>query len=274
MSLPTINHATKAIARLPDQLSKATTIIAWLNAMCVPIQELETVLLQLLALKSINDAVGATLDLIGKIVGQDRLGLDDTTYRRYIKARIRTNKSRGLPTDYITIAQLILGGGVIEVRQVQPATVQVTVHGLTVDAATKAILLQFLSDARGAGVRLQLVTSAASDATTFSFRTASILTGNIIIGSTPIPIPTSDRIRLPATGFVKIDSEVRPYSSTGNTGFDDWTTMRITQASGQTFTSSHAIGAIVSICDAVGTELNNGRGYNQGFWASVSTSSD
>jgi hypothetical protein len=44
--------------------------------------------------RSVDTAMGATLDLLGKIVKQGRGGFDDATYHRYIRARIAANNRR------------------------------------------------------------------------------------------------------------------------------------------------------------------------------------
>src|SRR5262245_2616348 len=57
-----------------------------LRALLAPAASLEHALQQLLTERNVNTAIGAQLDLIGKIVGRPRAGVaDDEIYRRYIR---------------------------------------------------------------------------------------------------------------------------------------------------------------------------------------------
>src|SRR5690349_3946784 len=79
-----------------------------LAILATPFQSLENTLQDLLTKRSIDTAEGAQLDVIGKLVGQPRNGLDDDTYRRYCRARIATNRSNGTNENLITITDLIV----------------------------------------------------------------------------------------------------------------------------------------------------------------------
>src|SRR5690242_14038772 len=76
--------------------------------LATPFQSIENMLQQLLTERSIDTAVGAQLDVIGRIVGQPRNGLDDESYRRYCRARIATNNSEGVMENLITVTDLIV----------------------------------------------------------------------------------------------------------------------------------------------------------------------
>ncbi len=59
--------------------------------------------------RAIDNATGATLDNIGKNVLQDRGGMDDITYRLFLKVKIRSNLSGGQIETINEIMQVILG---------------------------------------------------------------------------------------------------------------------------------------------------------------------
>ncbi len=52
--------------------------------------DVEAVLQQLLTQRNIGTAIGAQLDRLARIVGQERLTTDDDVHRRYVRARIAT----------------------------------------------------------------------------------------------------------------------------------------------------------------------------------------
>lgn len=259
-----INHVTKAISRLPEQLKRSSVIIALITALNGPITELEDVFFSLLALKSIDDATGTTLDLIGALVGQSRGGNVDAIYRSFIRVRTAVNRSRGLPSDYVRIVSLLYPTAAIEVRP-QGATAEVTVHGVVISSSDAALLLTFLQGAHGAGVRVVLGTYPQSEATTFSYRSATHLKVSTAIGATfLIALTVNDLRAFPPIGFLVIDAEVRAYTT------DYAGTFHVLTACA----AAHTAGAIITLCNASGTELNTGRGYNTGFYASGLTTTD
>lgn len=107
MTTQITDHEGEAEARLPFQFKDKPKFLALLSVLTTPFQSLEDALWSLFVV-TIDDAVGDALDKIGKIVGQPRTSLVDDTYRRYIKARIATNRSKGTIHDLIVIARLIL----------------------------------------------------------------------------------------------------------------------------------------------------------------------
>src|ERR1700744_3954810 len=85
-----------------------TNVELLIQALVGPAQDVENMLQQLLLDRTIDNAVGVQLDQIGDIVGQLRLGLDDDTYRQYLRARVAANRSEGHFEDLISVASLIL----------------------------------------------------------------------------------------------------------------------------------------------------------------------
>ena len=256
-----INHIDKALSRLPEQLKRSTVLIAFLKAVLTPMQELEEMFFSLLALKSIDDATDAVLDLIGKLVGQPRNGQADVTYRMYIKVRLAVNRSRGLPSDYVKISSLLFPDANVEVKA-KGATAEVTLHGVVLSASDAAIVLGFLQDAHGAGVRVVLHTFPTPEAVAFSYRSVSHLLGALNIGDTSFALITqTDLLTFPPTGYVKIDSEIIQYTI----NVPSWTLMTIKTPGA---TANHSASALVRLCDAAGNELNTGRGFGNGFYSS------
>jgi len=121
-----------------------------------PAQDVENVLQQLLLQRWIDTAVGVQLDQLGKIVGQAREGRDDDDYRRFIRARILTNRSDGRFETLITIALLVLNevGVTIRVTDEGTATCRVYATGAVTGDTAGAILATFMQLAVGGGVRV------------------------------------------------------------------------------------------------------------------------
>lgn len=147
-----------------------------MTVLAAPFQRFENACIQMLTQRTVDTAVGVQLDLLGKIVGQGRQGLSDDVYRRYIRARVLTNRATGKREELISIAKLILGspvGAIVVVRDQSIATVFVRIDGVTVDAATEAALILFLGDAVGQGIRIEVQSSEVLDSGAFMYDDAS-----------------------------------------------------------------------------------------------------
>lgn len=152
-------------------LTRVEQLIAALNG---PVQDVENALQQLLLQRWLSSAQGAQLDLLGKIVGQARGGLSDSSYSQYISARIATNLSQGRYEDLILVAKLLLTannitGFTIVTSQLQPACVIVSVLNVAIPTATAQIIAPFLFAAKDAGVRIVFIFSNFTPPTTFTY---------------------------------------------------------------------------------------------------------
>jgi hypothetical protein len=139
-------------------MATQTTTQQLVQALAGPAQDIENALQQLLTQRAVSTAVGSQLDLLGRVVGQLRLGLDDTDYRRYLQARIATNNSTGTFEDMIKIAVLLAndqtGDEVFQLTNEGTATCVMWLLGVPTTASLAAIIALFLSQAVAAGVRI------------------------------------------------------------------------------------------------------------------------
>lgn len=168
----TIAHVTEALERLPEQFKDKPNLIAFLSALVAPVQDIEDAMQQLLLERDIETAVGVQLDMLGAIVGQARGGLADADYRRYVRARVRANRSRGIVEDILQVARLVLADEVdvtLALRTWGIASYNLTVGGVTISDEVAAILLAFLKDATSAGVRPILNYSSTDPASDLIF---------------------------------------------------------------------------------------------------------
>lgn len=134
-------------------------------------QRLENTGYDMLVNRAVDTAVGAQLDILGRIVGQDRAGLDDDTYRRYIRARVASNRSTGKRDELLAIAVLVINSlsasFVGEDKAI--ATYFMRVDGVAVDGPTMNALMGFIKSAIGAGIRPMVQTAPAVPSGMFKF---------------------------------------------------------------------------------------------------------
>ncbi len=182
MTTEITTHTADALERLPQQFKGKTKLEAFISAIVDPIQDIENAFWQLLVERSIAAGIGEQLNVIGRIVNQPRDGLVDEDYRRYLRARIATNKAEGLGEDLIRIARLIVydTAAQIELVHLNPvypffnqdtATVIVRINNIAVTDTIADTLNNFLQSAKSAGVRLIVESSTVTPANTFTLDT-------------------------------------------------------------------------------------------------------
>jgi len=142
-----------------------------IRALVTPVQTLECELQKLLVDRSVDTAVGEQLNVLGRIVGQERAGLDDDDYRRVVRARISVNRSKGTISDLIKIASLIVYDDLayMKVNNHGAAALTMSIEDVIVSVQTSLTLASLLQDAVAAGVRIYLETNNTSDADAFTF---------------------------------------------------------------------------------------------------------
>ncbi len=73
-----IDHELKAIGRLRTQYRESTNLIAYIKALLIEANTIEKEVIKVIEDRWLNNAKGANLDIIGKIVGQKRT-IEDIT---------------------------------------------------------------------------------------------------------------------------------------------------------------------------------------------------
>lgn len=151
------DHTELALARLPEKFRTKPKIRALITAMMSTKQSLEDAAIDVLTLFALDNATGFVLDALGKRVGQRRNGLDDDAYRRYIRARIATNRSSGTVNELIRVTRLVIDDSTLHIvlKTVGAATLRVRIEGVLA-ANVADILISFLVRAKAGGVRLVL----------------------------------------------------------------------------------------------------------------------
>lgn len=136
-----------------------SNIVKLLTAICsAGFQPVENMMQQLLLQRTVDNAVGTQLDVVGRLVGQDRNGLDDDTFRRYCRANISAHRSKGTVEDLLRVIDLVIFDTAASYKVVQssPATVVVRVAGLGITDALATVTFVFLRRTASSGVRLIL----------------------------------------------------------------------------------------------------------------------
>jgi hypothetical protein len=144
------DHVTRGVERLIERyrLPKTSALLAsWLTE----VQAVEDAFYQLLTERSVTTATGKTLDLLGAIVGQPRDGRDDATYRLWISARVMVTRSSGTTEQIIAIANKLVGGGAVVMREYYPGSFILDLGGVEVHTGIE--IAQLIVQAKAAGVR-------------------------------------------------------------------------------------------------------------------------
>jgi hypothetical protein len=129
---------------------------AVLSAFVREIQTLEDTIWEFMDLRTLPLADLPRLKVLGKIVGQPRLGFDTEDYRLLIQARARANVSRGLGSDLFAVLELMLGPGEYTMLEMGNATLYVSALQPVTDVGV-AMVEQILPDTRAAGVGLHFL---------------------------------------------------------------------------------------------------------------------
>lgn len=163
----------------------------FISALTGAMQSLRDTLQTMLTDRRIDTAIGAQLDVLGKIVGQPRNGLVDADYRRYIRARILTNKSNGRISEVIRIAKLITAEEAprIKVENDGVAALVVNLEDVPISRDLAAIVQEFMLQAVGGGVRVYVRYTPSALAGAFALDGLGVgaglgWTGNAALGGT------------------------------------------------------------------------------------------
>lgn len=160
------DHEERAARKLVPAYWGKPVVAAVLSAFTREIQTLEDTLWEMLELRTIDNADLPRLKVLGKIVGQPRLGFSEENYRLLIRARALANVSRGRGSDLIAVLEVLVGPGNYSLLEVGDATLLLMVYQ-TLDAEGLAMVTQVLPDTRAAGVGLQLLVTFGTFADTF-----------------------------------------------------------------------------------------------------------
>jgi hypothetical protein len=163
-------HVITGLARLGQQFINAADLRALQASYLKEVQALEDALWAMLT-DTLETAIGAQLEVIGRIVGQQRGSLTDEPYRVFLRAAIAANKSRGTGEDLILVTSLMLGGLSTFILTEYPRAF-VLIEPL-ISTLYPDIMIRVLRRTKAGGVRLQLIVVPEGDI--FAFAASGIV---------------------------------------------------------------------------------------------------
>jgi len=143
-------------------------------AFAYQLQELESVIFDVLSERTLTAASDAQLRTLGEIVGEPRYDRTDEEYRIAILGRILANRSRGRRETLLRLFELMRPG--VSYYFVE-GKASIEIQSESTDHDLDRVVLEFLNDARAGGVSLTMTAPADADAE-FTFG--------------PYGVPTSD----------------------------------------------------------------------------------
>jgi hypothetical protein len=170
-----IDHVTTAIGRLRAWARGKTGIENILRSLLEESVTVEEQLTLLRDNRSVDTATGIVLDLLGGLVGELRAGATDDDYRRLVRARIAINRSSGVVENVLRVVRLVLDDDTATVKAVNVggAEARIEIRGAAVPLALADQIGESAREAAGAGIQLQIISSAAAPAATLRFDTPS-----------------------------------------------------------------------------------------------------
>jgi len=149
-------HKQEAKERLAQQYKDSTKFISFLDALNDQVQDLEETLHSLIDGRWIDSASGQVLDDFGTIVGQERLGFDDTFYRVLLLVKIGQNISEGDPERVIDIYKIITRATQCYLDEYFPGGIYLMSNG-EINPITAQFIYEKLQDVVAAGVRIDYI---------------------------------------------------------------------------------------------------------------------
>lgn len=159
MLVQELDHAGAAESRIAQQYKASTRLLGLIGAFTEQVQDIEDALYPMCLLKSIDDSVGAQLDLIGVILNQARGPAADAQYRLMLKAKAKVDHSSGTAEDLIAVFYTVEPAATITVQTAGIAYVTVEISS-ALATWEAALYVQFLEKARAAGVSATLLWTA------------------------------------------------------------------------------------------------------------------
>lgn len=176
----------------------ATRVQRLLAALVKPFQTFQDAATQVLTQRSIEDATGQTLTMLGGLVGQQPIDVDEDTFRAFVSARVRTNRSSGIGDQILRIVRLVLShyaarpevvaAGTMKLlaRNLGLAGFSVEVQEIDLDWTLATIAADsFLEVAAGVGIGAQLVFFTQHGAVHDDHSARPFLLGDVVSGLAP-----------------------------------------------------------------------------------------
>lgn len=127
-----MTHSDSMKEHLIAQFDKKPVLYAILDALGAELDEIEEATTRVKNCRYLDTSIGEQLDGLGKVVDEarrmsDGSDLDDTLYRKIIKAKILKDTSPGTPEDTITALKTIFPGDKVTLSEIGNAKMSVAI---------------------------------------------------------------------------------------------------------------------------------------------------
>lgn len=167
-----IDHAGRAASRLAEQFKVATKFRAVIDAVCAQIQELEDAFWTCVTDRGLSGA-GVQLDVLGRLLGEERAGDDDDRYILRLRARIRVLRSSGSAPNILKVFKLMLPDNVLRFDDASFHGGGFILDLGLVSAGDVPTYARFAHQAKSAGVNAQLLYQLDEDDNMFTLDDAN-----------------------------------------------------------------------------------------------------
>lgn len=140
------------LSLLLPQFRRSNRLRGLVKSVLVNLQEVDDVALQIRDNTGILTAVGAQLDVLGKLIGLLRGGLSDEEYRQQLLVEISINRATGSPESILNMLRLVTGSNLVTITESYPAAIIVTAP-----EGSERINQNLLDKLSPAGVRMTLL---------------------------------------------------------------------------------------------------------------------
>lgn len=147
-------HIAEAINHLIELFRDGPRNQALLTAFGTQIQELENMLWTMYAAFSVDTATGDQLDILGRIVVEDRQGRLDSDYRAAVRVRILVNLSSGTLPELLDIMKKMVPTADARIYQIAPMNLHASFDVMT--GTTLRTVVNILRQAKAGGVHLNV----------------------------------------------------------------------------------------------------------------------
>lgn len=197
-------HVVDALARLAQQFKRKPKFKNFVSSFIGQTQGVEDALWSLEVETVLDNAVGAQLDLLGRIVGEERgNSVDDDEYRKRIKVRILVNRSSGTTPDIFKVFRALEPNGSFKLVDFYPAGFVFESQYASSDDAV--LYARFLRLARAGGVYAVFTYWPAEDEDDLFTCALSTNTSQFVDVDGPnYNILVEDTSNAPPSGFLKL----------------------------------------------------------------------
>lgn len=179
-----LDYAERAKARILSQYREKPKLVALVMTLAAAVQEVEAALFDVIEQTAVGTAVGSWLDQLGNIVGEERGGVGDVLYRRYINARIAANGSEGTLENIIDVIEAWYGSPFPDLRLAELGRMNVEIDLADPDVTAESVdrLIKLLRDTRAAGVGIELFWQQDAGTKIFTFSSSSSVETSALLG--------------------------------------------------------------------------------------------